>query len=257
MKKNILIPCVFTAMIGFSAAGWSQEATVTPYRPTVTNSASLPIPGWIELEMGGMVREGKDGSRQNSLPYLAKLAFTPDFGVLLGGDAYVSQTTNSTKVSGTGDATLLLKHRLLLDEETASALGWEYGFKAPTATRGLGSGSRDVMLNGIFSKDISGHSLDINLNVMKLGGIPSGESAYQYGLSATVFRPLNDKLGVMAELSGTMRRGQSAQNQWLVAASYALSPKLVIDAGLSAGISSASHRLALFAGVSMLLGQVR
>jgi hypothetical protein len=247
--------CVSSAMMCGSLPAMSQEVRVTPYRPTVTNSAALSEPGWVELEVGVASQQDRDGSRQNSLPYLAKLAFTPDFGVLLGGDAYVSQTANGTRTSGTGDTTLMFKHHLALD--SASALGCEYGFKSPTAKSGLGSGKSDLLLNGIYSRDISGHALDINLNVTKLGDALPDESAFQYGWSGTVFRPVDDKWGVMAELSGTQRSGAASESQWLVAASYEWSARLVLDAGLSAGIGTASPRVALFAGMSMLLGQVR
>ena len=249
------VACVSSAMLCASLPAMSQEARVTPYRPTVSNSAALSEPGWLELEVGVASQHDKDGSRQNSLPYLAKLAFTPDFGVLLGGDAYVSQTANGTRTSGTGDTTLMLKHRLVLD--SASALGCEYGFKSPTAKSGLGSGKSDLLLNGIYSRDISGHALDINLNVTKVGDALPDESAFQYGWSGTVFRPVDDKWGAMVELSGTRRSGVASQSQWLVAASYEWSARLVLDAGLSAGIGAASHRVALFAGMAMLLGQVR
>lgn len=228
---------------------------MTPYRPTVSNPAALSEPGWLELEAGVATQQGRDGSHQNNLPYLAKLAFTPDFGVLLGGDAYISQTANGTRTSGMGDTTILLKHRLVLD--SASALGCEYGLKAPTARNGLGSGKSDLMLNGIYSKDISGHALDVNLNVTKVGEAAANESAWQYGWSGTVFHPVRGKWGVMAELSGTRRAGVASQSQWLAAANYEWSPRLVLDAGLSAGIGGTSHRVALFAGMSMLLGQVR
>lgn len=246
---------ISSAMMCASLPAMSEEVRVTPYRPTVTNSAALSAPGWIELEAGVAAQFEKDGSRRNSIPYLAKLAFTPDFGVLLGGDAHVSRTADGARTSGRGDTTLMLKHRW--DMGSATALGCEYGFKSPTARSGLGSGKGDLLLNGIYSRDISGHALDINLNATKLGDALPGESAWQYGWSGTVFRPVDDKWGVMAEVSGTLRSGVAPQSQWLAAASYEWSSRLVLDAGLSAGISGASHRLALFAGMSMLLGQVR
>lgn len=255
LLRAAAVVCVSSAMLCASLPAMSQEVRVTPYRPTVSNSAALSEPGWVELEAGMASRHDRDGARQTSLPYLVKLAFTPDFGMLLGGDAYVSRTANGTRTSGTGDTTLMFKHRLVLD--SASALGYEYGFKSPTAKRGLGSGKSDLLLNGIYSRDISGHALDINLNVTKVGDALPGESAWQYGWSGTVFRPVNDKWGAMAELSGTQRSGGASQSQWLVAASYEWSARLVLDAGLSAGIGAASHRVALFAGMSMLLGQVR
>jgi len=254
--KKIWLVCLAVVTTCIASNTSAEEVNVTPYRPTVTNSAGLSAPGWMELETGLITQENKDGSKQQSLLYLTKLAFTPDFGVLIGGDAYASQTDASgSRVSGVGDTLLLLKHRFEMNED--AALGCEYGFKAPTAATGLGSGKSDLVLNGIYSRDIRGHSLDVNMNVTRLGDALASESAYEYGWSGTVFRPIDDKWGVMVELSGSMRRGFIPQNQWLVASSYALSKKVVFDAGLSAGINSASHRVALFGGVSMLLGKVR
>lgn len=235
----------------------SQEVKVTPYRPTVSNPAALPEPGWLELDSGVVARYDKDGSRQNSLSYLAKFAITPDFGMLLGGDAFVSRiAADNKRISGFGDTSLLLKHRFGLGD-TATAFGCEYGFKSPTAAQGLGSGRSDLILNGIYSDDFSGYELDVNLNVTRLGGALPNESANQYGWSGTVFRPIDAKWGLMAEVVGTTRKGMLPQNYWLVAASYEWSSRLVFDTGLSAGFNSASHRVAWFAGMSMLLGKVR
>jgi hypothetical protein len=252
MKRALLL-CL---AIGLASPVAAEEVSVTPYRPTVTNSAALSAPGWVELETGMIAQNNKDGSKQQALLFLTKLAFTPDFGVLIGGDAYGSQTdANANHVSGVGDTTFLLKHRFEMNDD--AALGCEYGFKAPTAATGLGSGKSDLVLNGIYSRNIRGHSLDVNMNIAKLGDALAHESAYQFGWSGTVFRPLDDKWGVMIELSGTTRKGFTPENQWLVAGSYALSNKVVLDAGLSAGINSASHRIALLGGVSMLLGKIR
>lgn len=257
MNKTVICS-VALATLCLSLPCFALDAKVTPYRPTVSNSAALSEPGWLEMEKGFALQNERDGSRQYSLPYLIKFALTPDFGVLLGGDGYLSQVTaNGARSSGHGDTSLLLKHRVVLDENAGKAIGIEYGFKAPTASTGLGSGEYDWVLNGIYSDFFSGHSLDVNLNVTRIGDAFATESAYQYGWSGTVFRPIDEKLGVMAELSGSMRRGTTPLNQWLLAASYEWSSRLVIDAGISAGISNASPRFTLFTGVAVLLGKVR
>lgn len=256
-STSALTLCVASLLTGVSPAAFSEEAKVSPYRPTISNPAGLSEPGWLELESGVMAQDGKDGSSQRSLPYLAKFAVTPDFGILLGGDAYLSRTENQTSTSGTGDTLLMLKQRYPLDEETATALGCEYGFKAPTATSGLGSGKRDYVFNGILSSDIGRHTFDVNLNVTKLGDVTPETSAYQYGWAGTVFHPVGEQWGVMAELSGSARQGTRPQNQWLVAASYAWNSRLVLDTGFSGGISGESHRAAWFAGMAALLGKVR
>ncbi len=249
------VACVLPAMMCASLPAMSQEVSVTPYRPTVTNSAALSAPGWLELELGVAQQEEADGSRQSGLPYLLKFAFTPDFGVLLGGDAYLAQrAADGTRQSGGGDSTLMLKHRFALEK---AALGLEYGFKAATAARGLGSGERDYTVNGIYSRAIGLHELDVNLNATRLGDALPGASPYEYGFSATVFHALDGGWGGMAELSGVARSGALPRSQWLVAVNYELNPRVVLDAGFSSGIDQRSHRYAVFAGLAMLLGQVR
>lgn len=234
---------------------FAEEAGVTPYRPTVTNSAGLSAPGWVELETGYVHRKEQDNSHNGSLPYLFKFAFTQDLGVLLGGDAWLSQRApDGTRMSGGGDTSLMLKHRLALER---AELGLEYGLKAPTAARGLGSGKRDHAVNAIYSRDFGLHELDANLNVTRLGDVSPGAARYEYGWSATVFHALRDGWGGMVELSGTARSGTLPRSQWLVAANYALSPRLVLDAGFSSGIGSNSHRYAVFFGMSTLLGKLR
>lgn len=245
----------FVATALLSPALAAEEVSVTPYRPTVTNPAGLSAPGWLELETGLMQQKEQDGSRQDSLPYLFKFAFTSDFGVMLGGDALLAQrAADGSRQSGGGDTSLLLKHRFAL--ETAE-LGCEYGFKAPTAARGLGSGERDYTFNGIYSRNFGQHEMDSNLNVTRIGGALPGEGRYEYGWSATVFHALKNGWGGMAELSGTARSGTLPRSQWLIAANYEWSPRLVLDLGLSSGIDKRSHRYAVFAGMSMLLGKVR
>lgn len=257
-NRAALLASVMSAMLFEPIPGVAEEVRVTPYRPTITNSAALSEPGWIELETGAATLTGKDGSHQDALPYLLKYAFTPDIGVLLGGDALASQTEpDGTRVTGGGDTTVLIKQRFALADDATTVLGCEYGFKSPTAAKGLGSGKSDLILNGIYSKDFSGDALDINLNVTKLGDALANEGTYEYGWSGTVFHPVAGKWGVMAEISGVVRKGVLPQNQWLAAASYEVNPGLVLDAGLSAGIGSPSHRIAWFAGMSMLLGKVR
>ncbi len=240
-NKPVIFAGVLSAMFLFASfPGLAEEVSVTPYRPTVSNPAALSEPGWVELETGVAAQNGKDGSRQRSLPYLLKYAFTSDFGVLLGGDAFVSQIApDNTRISGGGDTTLLLKNRFALSDDPAAALGCEYGFKSPTAATGLGSGKSDFVLNGIYSRVIGKHSLDVNLNVTKLGDTSAGGSAYQYGWASAVSHPVNGKWGVMAELSGIARQGALPQNKLLLATSYEWSPSLVLDTGLAAGISSA------------------
>lgn len=250
---------MFGMMTSAFSAYAGDEPTVTPYRPTVSNPAALSEPGWIEVEAGFLGTKGGDSKHTESLPYLLKYAFTSDFGILLGGDAYVRQTDHDGHrlSGGGGDTSLLLKQRWALGkEEDAPAFGLEYGVTLPTAKKGLGSDKADYTVNGIYSSEWSGTSLDLNLNLTRIGSINTGEGRTQLSYAASVSRSLNAQWGIAAEISGTTRRGTAPTDQILFAASYNASPRVVWDAGMAFGLSQASQDWSVFGGVSILLDKV-
>src|SRR5690349_17980857 len=76
----------------FAQAATDDQPSVTPYRPSVSTPAALSAPGWLEIEGGALFARGTGDTRRDSLPYTLKLAFSPDWGVRLGGEAWVRQT---------------------------------------------------------------------------------------------------------------------------------------------------------------------
>src|SRR5262249_54027041 len=64
-----------------------EEPSVVPYRPSVSTPAALSAPGYLEIEAGGLQERGSGAARTDSVPYSLKLAFTPDWGVRVTGDA--------------------------------------------------------------------------------------------------------------------------------------------------------------------------
>ena len=232
-------------VVGLSALAADDDA-ITPYRPSVSNSAQLPLPGQLELELGGLGSRSGD-TRRDSLPYLFKLAFSRQWGVLLGGEAVVSARDDSgNRVRGGGDTGLVLKRAFLVDD--ATAYGLELGVKLPTAGDSIGSGKADYTLNGIVSKDLGALHVDGNLNLTRLGAIDSGTARTQDGWSAAFSLPVNARVGSIAELSGTHRAGAENTAQILAALTFSPSKRLTFDAGLTRGLNSA-HEWSVFAGV--------
>jgi hypothetical protein len=135
----------------------ADEPAVTPYRPTVSTPAALSEPGWLELEAGGQrIKDG--GGRRDSLPYTAKLAFSPNWGLRISGEAAIQQRDeDGSKSSGFGDTSLILKYRIPISN--TNAFGVEAGFKSPTARRALGSGKADTLFNLIYSADFAAYRL--------------------------------------------------------------------------------------------------
>jgi hypothetical protein len=224
----------------------ADDDGVTPYRPSVSTPAQLPKPGQLEFELGGL--SAKTGAaRRDSMPYLFKLAFSKEWGVLLGGDAYVSARDDTgNRVRGLGDTTLVLKRAFEVDD--ATAFGLELGVKLPTAKDIIGSGKTDSILNGIFSKDFGKLHMDTNLNFTRQGAVDAGTGRVQTGWSASFSIPLAEKWGATAELSGTRRSGVPNTAQLLTAATYNVSKTLVLDFGVARGLTGASQDWSFFAG---------
>lgn len=249
----VLMPVLATGMPSL-CLGSSDQPSVTPYRPTVSNPAALSEPDWLEMETGFSHNHGGDARTSDSLPYLLKYAVSSSFGVLVGGDVFIKQTDLDGKhLSGRGDTSILLKHRWSLGADDGPAFGLEYGVNLPTARKGLGSDKADYTANGIYSTTLGENSIDLNLNVTRIGAIASGEGRFQLGYAATLSRALNGRWGIAAEISGDSRKGVPPANQFLFAGSYAPSNRIVLDAGTSIGVSKAAPDWSIFAGVSLLL----
>jgi hypothetical protein len=226
---------------------------VTPYRPSVASPAQLPAPGQLELELGGL--STKDGSeRRNSLPYLFKLAFSDQWGVLLGGEAYVSDRQNGQHTNGFGDTSITLKRAFAIDDKTG--LGLELTATAPTAKDELGSGKADYTLNGIFSKDVGALHMDLNLNETRLGAIDPGSGRMQTGWAASFSTSIKEGWTATAELSGTHQAHEPNTAQLLAALTYNPTPRLAIDFGIAKGLTHASQDWSLFTGVVLPLANL-
>lgn len=246
-------------LLGFISTSVSaddaDEPQATPYRPTVSNPADLPAPGWLEAEFGGLRVLGQDRSRSDSVPWLVKYAFDADHGLLLGGNAYVSERAPGDMAAhGVGDTTVEWKQRFAVDDKMA--FGIEAGVTVPTAHADLGNGKPVWLVNGIVSRDIGAAHLDVNLGEAHYANHDVGVSAWQQSFAAAVSWPFGPDFGGAVELSGTHQAGVPTQSQALAALNYNLSPRVVFDAGVARGLSHNAHDRSVFAGATVLLGRL-
>jgi hypothetical protein len=234
-----------------SSARAEDRPAATPYRPSVSTPATLSAPGWLEVELGlDRTRVGA-GERSDALPYSLKLAFTPDWGIRIDGDAFLRSREAGSVTSGGGDTSLIVKRRLAIDDR--SAFGLEAGISLPTAGKTLGSGSNDLLVNGIFSTELtSDWHVDLNLSATRFGDSTMGLSRIESGWAAAASRSLGDRWQVVGEFSGTRRRGEGSTSQFLVAASYASTKSVVWDVGIARGLTSDSPDWSAFAGVTFV-----
>ena len=233
-----------------------DDPAVTPYRPSVSSPAALSAPGWLEMEVGGLAARGPFAERRYSLPTTFKLAFTPDLGVVLGGEAFVQDgSAGGAPVRGVGDTSLTLKQRFAVDERRA--FGLELGTTFPTATHGLGNGAQAWTANGIYSADFATDwHTDLNLNETRVDAQAGLPATWQAGWAAALSRSINDDWGAVAELSGTHVPRTTATNQLLVAASYNASKAAVLDVGVAQGLNRVTPHLQVFVGGTFRLGRL-
>jgi len=255
-RRNGIAALCAAALAGSSqAADAGEEPSVTPYRPSISTPAALSAPGWLELELGAQHTHGRRQSRRDSLPYTLKLAFSEDWGVRVGGDAWVRQRDEAgDRLSGGGDTSVVLKRRFGIDEK--SAFGVEAGANLPTARAGLGSGKSDYSINGIYSVDLDRYHADLNLVATRLGQVDSGTSRHQVLWAGSLSTALTDRWGVVGELWGTRQRGAERTAEFLAAASYNVSRSMTLDAGVSRSIRSNVPTWSVFTGLTVLVGRV-
>ena len=232
------------------------DAAVTPYRPTVSNPAELPVPGWLEAEFGGLRVFAAGRVRVDSVPWLLKYAFDADHGLLLGGDAYVAQDApGGASLRGVGDTTLAWKQRFAAGD--AGDFGLEAGVTLPSARDGLGVGKPQWQVNGIYSRDVGAAHLDLNLGLAHAAQHEAASSAWEQAYAAALSWPLGSRWGGALEVSGAHQRGTPAQAQVLAALNYNVSPRVALDAGAARGLCRQAHDRSLFAGATVLLGRLR
>lgn len=241
-----LVATVVATLVSTSAHAQENSDAVSPYRPSVSSPALLPLTGQLEFELG-LLRVKQDDVRRDSLPYLFKLAFSKEWGLLFGGEAQVvNRIDGAATQRGFGDLNLVLKRAFL--NEDGSALGLEFGSKIATAKTSIGSGKNDFVINAIYSRDLDAVHMDLNFNLTHLGSVEAGSASIQKAWSASFSTPINDKWGITGEVSGTLRKGSSSTAQTLLALTYSPHNRLTIDFGVVKGLNKGAPDYTLFSG---------
>jgi hypothetical protein len=240
-----------------SVAGADESPSAVPYRPSVSTPAALSAPGWLEVEGGYLHEHAESGALRQSVPLTLKLAFTPDWGIRVASDAWVRLRDESGEhATGSGDTAIVVKRRFAVDDD--SAFGLEGGVTLPTSRHGLGigNGKPDWVLNAIYSADFGAWHTDLNAAATRFGDTQTGTSRAQLLAAASLSRSLDEHWGVAGELSGTGQHGADSTRQLLVAASYNVSKRLVIDAGAARTLRSGAPSWSAFTGFTWLATRI-
>lgn len=234
-----------------------DDDEVVPSRPGVANSAEIPEPGVLQLEVG---YDSNFRSREVRAEHAAQLTlrYSAAKRLLLHADvdAVESQTDALTRerATGVGDTRVGFQFVALEAREGRPALAFAYFVKLPTAdeSKGLGTGRFDHKVVGLLSWKAGETDVDFNVAYLLVGkeGEPGREHGGQGALS--VSHDFKNHFGVEAEVSGQSHDDVQPRGVFALGAlTYKASPRLVFDAGARFGLNPEAPRVGFFAGLTV------
>jgi len=254
------ILALIVSFIPVQVSGAEEVVTATPNRPGVGDTTDITQKGILEVEYGwerGF--RSAEFKTLTALSGLIRFGLAQDVGLRLGMDNYLSQRSDDPqgRRSGVGDISLGFKVRLLKQDELRPALAFAYDIKVPNASRkkGLGSGRVDHNLLLVAGKEILGMEWDLTYLVGWIGKESRKDFDDLHLWALSFSRPLFGPLGISGEIYGSPRLNLETpgfvSTDW--ALTYAVTPRVVFDAGVDIGLVSAASDVTYFAGVTIAL----
>ena len=219
------------------------EITAVPNRPTFASTAEMVQPGVFEIEYGFEAAKGhqningllKWGAVKNLELWFLNNPIERDSGT-----------------AGLGDSGAGFKYKLFPQKNARPTLAVLYVATLPTARPEFGVGATAHLAQVLVSKDFGKHHFDLNEGVQFVGRPLSSGFDRTYFTALSYFRPLRGKWGYTGEIAGFSRRNATtpATMTLLNAATYNLSPRLVLDGGAYVAAYGQLPRVTVFAGVT-------
>ena len=90
----------------------------------------------------------------------------------------------------------------------------------------------------------------------RLGRVTADQGLYQWTWAAAVSHPVGERWTLAFDLSGTQQQGAASTAQYLVAGSYAMNKRVVLDAGFAHGLNRDTPKFTVFGGMTVLIGKL-
>ncbi len=231
--------------------------TAQPERPTVATHAYTVAPGYVEIETGVQDAQPR-GSSALVAPLVAKLGLTTRLQLELQ-ESFASYSASGVASRGVGDAAIALKQRVLIAAPILSDFSVQGTLKLATGARGVGTGTTDVSLLLISSRQIRSAELDLNAGYTHRSGDGTSAPVNSTLAAAALGGQIAGALGGVAELftyphtTGAM--AAPTQIGVTVGPTWRLQPWLVLDAGAILNVRALSSN-ALYAGLTYNVGRI-
>ena len=240
--------------MGKQTGCYADSIAANPNRPTVTNPAHVTQYGVLEMEYGWDRLWPAEGVHQTSMGGLLKFGMFCDIEFRWNTTSFLSQTDASGTHNTFGDNWLGTEIRFHRQTRRLPTMAFSYAFKIPSASteNGLGTGRVDHSFTFGASENIGRFNFDFNFSQFLIGRAnPSGFDENQL-LALAFSRPIHGKLGFAGEFYGKTQLNEAtpgfASSLW--ALTYAALPRLVIDGGFEAGVTSGGPHRHAFVGAT-------
>lgn len=232
-----------------------QELAANPGRPTVSTPATLTPVGYLQFETGilGAAEHSGGFSNRVALEETIKFAIAKRFQFLVVAEPVVTSDQNGPQTNGPGGVSLggqlvLLPGEGLRPTVSVSYFRSVYGGTAPDLD--VGSSRNSLLL--LFSFDFG--KLHVDTNYIFNEQIENAVHRAQFGQTLSLSHPLRGNFGFTGELwhfTQPFQEGNAAG--LLLAPTYTVNSKLVLDLGFNRGFTSTSTTWEVFAGFTYLL----
>ncbi len=224
------LPVVAIVLLAPLAAYAQAVPEATPQRPSLSfNAYTVRARAW-EVETGADVSETSAG-----IPLLVKYGLAERVELEIGPNLVRTVSTDESVATSQGDLVLGVRAGTPLNPQWPVAAGVAW-VKLPTADDDVGSGELDAGVIGIVSIPIGALSLDTNLWVSALGR--GGDSFHgQVQGIVTLGFPLPGAWSAYGEVAWQSTAREGSGGFFDVGATYAVTPRTVIDAAAGVGWS--------------------
>lgn len=233
---------------------------VQPERPTVATHAGTVARGWMELEEGGEWDRFSDKTKSFFAPTNLKTG--------LGSRTQLNLMINVIQATGVGgrqfspgDLTVGVKYRIIDDDRLLGDFAILPAIKLPTGsqTTGAGTGTTDLSLLLISSRNLGPVSMDLNIGGTKRSADRPGAPGRAAIWTASFGFPLVGQSGWVAEIFGYPRTGgvdgAAPVAAFLTGPAFTAREWLAFDTGIIVPITGAQPHAA-YAGFVWNLGCV-
>jgi len=233
---------------------YADPIAANPNRPTVSNPAHVTQYGVLELEYGWDRLWPEKGIRQTSAGGLLKFGLLCDVELRWTTTSFLSETDTSGTSQTFGDNWLGTEIRIHRQTRRLPTMAFSYAFKIPSASteHGLGTGRVDHSFTFGASANIAHFNFDFNFTQFLIGRPTTSGLDKNQQMALACSHAIRGGLQFAGEFYGDtqLNRTTSGFASSLWALTYTVVPRLVIDGGFEAGLTSGGPHRHAFLGAT-------